>query len=91
MRFITKTTLSRAVLAVSTLTVLAGCGLVKPVQPWEKGTLARPEMTFEGDKLDAKFTEHIYGSKEGASGGAGVRGAGRLVTATAAAAHPCAA
>lgn len=27
MRFVTKTTLSRAVLAVSTLTVLAGCGL----------------------------------------------------------------
>ena len=76
MRFVTKTTLSRAVLAVSTLTVLAGCGLVKPVQPWEKGTLARPEMTFEGDKLDAKFTEHIYGSKEGASGGAGVGGGG---------------
>lgn len=72
MRFITKTTLSRAVLAVSALMVLAGCGLVKPVQPWEKGTLARPEMTFEGDKLDAKFTEHIYGSKEGASGGAGI-------------------
>ncbi|NTU96716.1 MAG: DUF4266 domain-containing protein [Chlorobiaceae bacterium] len=46
------------------------------VQPWEKGTLARPEMTFEGDPLDIRYTEHIYSSKEGASGGAGVGGGG---------------
>ncbi|NTW81975.1 MAG: DUF4266 domain-containing protein [Chlorobiaceae bacterium] len=52
---------------------LSGCSTV---QPWEKGTLARPEMTFEGDPLDTKYTEHIYSSKEGASGGAGVGGGG---------------
>jgi hypothetical protein len=46
------------------------------VQPWEKGTLAKPEMTFEGDPLDNAFTEHIYSSKEGASGGSGVGGGG---------------
>jgi hypothetical protein len=55
------------------VTSIAGCADIKP---WEKGTLARPEMTFEGDALDAKFTEHIYSSKEGASGGAGVGGGG---------------
>jgi hypothetical protein len=33
-------------------------------------------MTFEGDRLDVMFTEHIYGSKEAASGGAGVGGGG---------------
>lgn len=53
--------------------LLAGCAEVKP---WEKGTLAKPEMTFEGDPLDTKFTEHIYSSKEAASGGAGVGGGG---------------
>ncbi len=46
------------------------------MQPWEKQTLARPEMTFEGDKLDTAYTEHIYSSKEAASGGSGVGGGG---------------
>jgi hypothetical protein len=55
---------------------LSACALVQPVQPWEKGTLARAEMTFEGDQLDQKFVEHIYSSKEGAFGGAGVGGGG---------------
>ena len=55
---------------------LSACSLVQPVQPWEKGILARPEMAFEGDVLDAKFVEHTYFSKEAASGGAGVGGGG---------------
>ena len=55
---------------------LSGCALGTAVQPWEKETLARPEMTFEGDPLDTKYTEHIYSSKEAASGGAGVGGGG---------------
>lgn len=55
---------------------LGACSTIEPVQPWEKGTLSRPEMTFEADVLDAKYTEHILFSKEGASGGAGVGGGG---------------
>lgn len=55
---------------------LSACAGLEPVQPWEKGNLAKPEMTFEGDPLDAAFTEHTYFSKEGASGGAGVGGGG---------------
>ena len=55
---------------------LSGCTLGTAVQPWEKETLARPEMTFEGDKLDKAYTEHLYSSKEGASGGAGFGGGG---------------
>ncbi len=55
---------------------LSACSPGTAVQPWEKETLARPEMTFEGDKLDTAYTEHIYSSKEGASGGAGVGGGG---------------
>lgn len=54
----------------------AGCTAIQPVQPWEKGVLARPEMTFEGDRLDNNFVEHTYSSKEAASGGAGVGGGG---------------
>ena len=55
---------------------LSGCSLVQAVQPWEKGRLARPEMSFQGDRMDAKYTEHIYASKEAAAGGASVGGGG---------------
>jgi outer membrane biogenesis lipoprotein LolB len=55
--------------------LLTACA-VQPVQPWEKGYLAKPEMTFEADKLDTDFVEHTYSSKEAASGGAGVGGGG---------------
>jgi hypothetical protein len=58
------------------LLLLFALSACSTVQPWEKGTLARPEMTFGGDALDTKYTEHIYSSKEGASGGAGVGGGG---------------
>jgi hypothetical protein len=53
-----------------------GCSLIQPVQAWEKGVLSRPEMTFETDRLDNNFTEHVYFSREAASGGAGVGGGG---------------
>lgn len=55
---------------------LAACETLQTVQPWEKGKLARQEMKFDGDPLDAKFVEHVYFSKEAASGGAGVGGGG---------------
>lgn len=72
------TTFSRATLAAATLATiaLAGCANLGQVQPWEKGNLARPEMTFEGDRLDRAFVEHTYTSKEAAAGGAGVGGGG---------------
>jgi Domain of unknown function (DUF4266) len=56
--------------------LLGGCAGLAQVSPWEKGNLAKPEMTFDGDRLDTAFTEHVYGSKEGSSGGAGVGGGG---------------
>jgi hypothetical protein len=55
---------------------LSGCGLIQPVQPWQKGVLAKPEMAFEGDRLESSFAEHIYTSKEAAAGGNGVGGGG---------------
>ena len=54
---------------------LAGCSLA-PVRPWEKGLLARPEMRFDHEPLEAMFAEHIYTSKEAAAGGQGVSGGG---------------
>jgi hypothetical protein len=56
--------------------VLSGCASTAPVQPWEKGFLAKKEMTFDSDKVDKAFVEHTYSSKEAASGGTGVGGGG---------------
>lgn len=56
--------------------LLGGCGITASVNPWEKGILAKPEMTFEGDPLEGRFVQHIYSSKENSSGGYGVGGGG---------------
>jgi len=47
-----------------------------PVKPWERGNLARPEMSLEPDPIGAGLKNHIYSSKEAASGGYGVGGGG---------------
>lgn len=52
---------------------LHGCA---SVQAWEKGNLAKPAMTFGSDPLDDRYTQHVYTSKENASGGYGVGGGG---------------
>ncbi len=54
--------------------LLSGCAM-QPPQAWEKGNLARKEMTMNADPLEQAFSQHIYFSKESASGGYGV-GAG---------------
>ncbi len=58
------------------MVLLSGCVLLEPVQPWEKGILAKPEMTMESDPLESRYLEHIYFSKEAASGGNGAGGGG---------------
>jgi hypothetical protein len=62
-----------ALILVAVSTLVSGCSTV---EAWEKGNLARPEMTFRGDPLDDRFTQHIYASKENASGGYSVGGGG---------------
>jgi hypothetical protein len=70
--------MSRHLLTMSLALTLAltGCATLQPPQPWEKDRLARPEMQFGADPLDAKLTQHIYESKESAAGGNGVGGGG---------------
>jgi Domain of unknown function (DUF4266) len=62
--------------AVAMTCLMSGCSSITPVNAWEKADLAKPEMTFESDVLDAKFTDHIYFSREAATGGSGVGGGG---------------
>ena len=55
--------------------LLAGCA-TEPVAPWERGTLARPEMQIDSDPLASRLAEQVYNSKEATSGGVGAAGAG---------------
>ncbi len=68
--------LQKAIVVVLLAAGTSACSMIQPVQPWEKGVLAKPEMIFDEDKLDAAYVEHTYSSKEAAFGGAGVGGGG---------------
>lgn len=62
-------------IVVAALTCSA-CANLQPVQPWQRGDLARAEMAFEPDPLQAAYRRHVDFSKEAASGGATVGGGG---------------
>jgi len=64
--------------AILALSLALGACAYAPPKPWEKGELAKPAMQFDpaGDRLEAKYQEHVYFSKEAASGGYGVGGGG---------------
>ena len=52
---------------------LAGC---TTVEPWERGTLAKPEMQWSPDRMEATLRDHIHYSKEASTGGGGAAGGG---------------
>jgi len=57
------------------LGLLAGCSSLG-VQPWQRDTLAKPEMALDADAMALGFDDHIYFSKEGTSGGRSFAGGG---------------
>ncbi|HMW70639.1 MAG TPA: DUF4266 domain-containing protein [Cellvibrionaceae bacterium] len=60
-----------AVLAAMVL--LQGC---THVAPYQRGALAKPEMSWSPDHQDATLQKHIYFAKEASSGGAEAAGGG---------------
>lgn len=52
---------------------LGGCANVKP---WERGALSDYTMRADRDPLSDLLAEHIYFTREAASGGRGVGGGG---------------
>ena len=56
-------------------TLLCSCTSFGP-QPWEKDLMARREMQVNGYPLQSAADDHIYFSKEAASGGRGFAGGG---------------
>jgi hypothetical protein len=69
-------------ISMTLLGILCGCSVIESmttmedVKPWQKGTLAKPEMELAGDPIDKYVDEHIYFSKEGSTGGSSVGGGG---------------
>ena len=63
-------------LVAFTSIAVTGCATIEPPKPWERGDLARPSMQIDPDKLQTKIDQHIYSSKEAATGGYGVGGGG---------------
>lgn len=57
---------------------LSGCASANlaPVKPWQRGTLADYTMRPDRDPLNTAMAEHIYFSRETATGGRGVGGSG---------------
>jgi hypothetical protein len=55
--------------------LLTGCANLG-VEPWERNTLAKPEMQLLSDPISAGLDDHIYFSKEASSGGRGFAGGG---------------
>lgn len=55
------------------LILLQGCA---DVQPWERGTLAKPHMAMEPFPIQMANRAHIYGSREAGSGGSVSSGGG---------------
>jgi hypothetical protein len=57
---------------------LAGCTGTQAVrvQPWERAALADYAMRSDRDPLADSLSEHVYFSREAASGGKGVGGSG---------------
>lgn len=64
--------------AVLLILGLQGCADLKPapVKPWERGILSEPNMQLTINPLETYADEHIYFSKEAATGGASVGGGG---------------
>lgn len=60
-------------LALGSLLLGSGCTTVKP---WERSVLADYTMRGDRDPLGVAMDEHIYFSREAASGGRGVGGGG---------------
>lgn len=63
-------------LAALGLTALGGCAGAKlvRVQPWERATLADYTMRPDRDPLATAMAEHVFYSRESASGGRGIGG-----------------
>ena len=62
-------------LAIAAAFIIGGCSATG-VEVWERDILAQPGMQLDERAHDAAIDDHIYFSKEAASGGRGFGGGG---------------
>ncbi len=55
------------------LACLSACSTV---EPWERGTLAKPQMALDPNPMQSSLSTHIYNSREAASAGSAAEGGG---------------
>jgi len=67
--------IDRVLIAIALVGTLAGCTL-QPVQPWQRGHLARWDMQWDPDPLQRAQEDHAHFSKEGSNGSVGAAGGG---------------
>jgi hypothetical protein len=63
----------RLLWAATASLVLAGCA---PVQAWERGNLARPEMSREPHPEQRALRDHIHASREAGAAGVAAQSGG---------------
>lgn len=69
-------TASKIVLLVSIGLNLLNLAACAPVQPWERGNLAKSQMALDPYPLQSSLRAHNYGSREAAAGGNAAQGGG---------------
>ncbi len=62
--------------AGSDVRVAESLGATGAVKAWQRGYLADPIMSLDGDRLTRVLREHVHASKEGAAGDGGASGGG---------------
>ena len=68
-----KSRIDFAFISFAVVLLATGCQNVKP---WQRGTLADISMRADRDPLGAALNDHIFFSREAATGGQGVGGGG---------------
>ncbi|HEX3696835.1 MAG TPA: DUF4266 domain-containing protein [Polyangia bacterium] len=69
--------LPRAGLALLAWVAVAAAGCAHPpVKPWQRAYLTKRAMRFDADRLEQRFRQHLYGSREGSDLGYGQPGGG---------------
>ncbi len=66
---------ARVLMACLVCASLALCACTT-VQPWERGTLAKPQMALDPAPMQRALSDHVYQSREAASGGDAAQGGG---------------
>jgi hypothetical protein len=68
-------TVNGIAILLGVMLVTGGCSTLG-VKPWQREILARPQMALNAEPIDAAIDDHIYFSKEAASGGRSFGGGG---------------